>query len=204
MSTRSEPPQAADHSTPELVKQLADDSATLVRQEIELAKSEMSEKIDELKIGNPLVGSLKRPGMITSENLDSVKGEASARAKIMGAAAGLYGAGGAIALLGLGALTGALILVLDGVTPNWAAALLVGAIYLLIAYLLYRSGMERMRKAKPFLSPSTISRVKTSYEELAERRKARVVEALPVPEQTIETLKDDKEWLKSPKLSGRR
>jgi len=39
---------------------------------------------------------------------------------------------------------------------------------------------------------------------LAERRKARVVEALPVPEQTIETLKEDKEWLKSPKLSGRR
>ena len=61
-----------------------------------------------------------------------------------------------------------------------------------------------MRKATPFLSPSTMSRVKSSYEELAERRKARVVEALPVPEQTIETLKEDKEWLKSPKLSGRR
>ena len=202
MSTRSEPPQAADHSTPELVKQLADDSATLVRQEIELAKSEMSEKIDELK--SEIRWSLQEGRTITSENLDWVKREASARAKIMGAAAGLYGAGGAIALLGLGALTGALILVLDGVMPNWAAALLVGAIYLLIAYLLYRSGMERMRKATPFVSPSTISRVKTSYEELAERRKARVVEALPVPEQTIETLKEDKEWLKSPKLSGRR
>jgi hypothetical protein len=202
MSTRSEPPQAADHSTPELVKQLADDSATLVRHEIELAKSEMSEKIDELKA--ELRWSLQEGQTVTSENLDSVKGEASARAKIMGAAAGLYGAGGAIALLGLGALTGALILALDGVMPNWAAALLVGAVYFLIAYLLYRSGKERMRKATPFISPSTISRVKSSYEELAERRKTRVVEALPVPEQTIETLKEDKEWLKSPKLSGRR
>ena len=202
MSTRSEPPQAADHSTPELVKQLADDSATLVRQEIELAKSEMTEKIDELK--SELRWSLQEGRTVTSENLDSVKGEASARAKIMGAAAGLYGAGGAIALLGLGALTGALILGLDGVMPNWAAALLVGVVYLLIAYLLYRSGKERMRKATPFLSPSTISRVKSSYEELAERRKARVVAALPVPEQTIETLKEDKEWLKSPKLSGRK
>jgi hypothetical protein len=202
MSTRSEPPQAADHSTPELVKQLADDSATLVRHEIELAKSEMSEKIDELKA--ELRWSLQEGQTVTSENLDSVKGEASARARIMGAAAGLYGAGGAIALLGLGALTGALILALDGVMPNWAAALLVGAVYFLIAYLLYRSGKERMRKATPFISPSTISRVKSSYEELAERRKTRVVEALPVPEQTIETLKEDKEWLKSPKLSGRR
>ena len=202
MSTRSEPPQAADHSTPELVKQLADDSATLVRQEIELAKSEMGEKIDELKA--EVRWSLQEGRTVTSENLDSLKGEASARAKMMGAAAGLYGAGGAIALLGLGALSGALILALDGVMPNWAAALLVGAVYLLIAYLLYRSGKQRMRKATPFLSPSTISRVKSSYEELAERRKARVVEALPVPEQTIETLKEDKEWLKSPKLSGRR
>ncbi len=202
MSTRSEPPQAVDHSTPELVKQLADDSATLVRQEIELAKSEMSGKIDELKA--EVRWSLQEGRTVTSENLDSVKGEASARAKIMGAGAGLYGAGGAIALLGLGALTGALILALDGVMPNWAAAVVVGAVYLLIAYLLYRSGKERMRKATPFLSPSTISRVKSSYEELAERRKARVVEALPVPEQTIETLKEDKEWLKSPKLSGRR
>src|SRR5215207_3633357 len=202
MSTRSEPPQAADHSTPELVKQLADDSATLVRQEIELAKSEMSEKIDELK--SEVRWSLQEGRTVTSENLDSLKGEAGARAKIMGSAAGLYGAGGAIALLGLGALTGALILALDGVMPNWAAALLVGAVYLLIAYLLYRSGKQRMRKATPFLSPSTISRVRSSYEELAERRKARVVEALPIPEQTIETLKEDKEWLKNPKLSAKR
>jgi hypothetical protein len=202
MSTRSEPPQAADHSTPELVKQLADDSATLVRQEIELAKSEMSEKIDELKA--EVRWSLQEGRTVTSENLDSVKGEASAKTKVMGAAAGLYGAGGVIGLLALGSLTGALILALDGVMPNWAAALLVGAVYLLVAYLLYRSGKERMRKATPFLSPSTISRVKSSYEELAERRKTRVVEALPVPEQTIETLKEDKEWLKSPKLSGRR
>ena len=59
-----------------------------------------------------------------------------------------------------------------------------------------------MSKATP-LSPSTIDRVKSSYGELAERRKARVVEALPVPEQTIETLKEDKEWLKNPTLSGR-
>jgi hypothetical protein len=202
MSRRSEPPQAADHRTPELLKQLADDSARLVRQEIALAKSEMSEKIDELKA--ELRWSLQEGQTVTSENLDSVKREASAKAKIIGAAAGLYGAGAAIALLALGALTGALILALDGVMPNWAAALLVGAVYLLVAYVLYRSGNERMRKATPVLSPSTISHVKSSYEELAERRKARVVEALPVPEQTIETLKEDKEWLKSPKLSGRR
>lgn len=202
MQNRSEPPQPADHSTPELVKQLADDSATLVRHEIQLAKSEMSEKIDELKA--EIRWSLEEGRAVTSENLNAVKGEASTKAKIMGAAAGLYGAGGAIALLGLGALTGALILALDGVMPNWAAALLVGALYLLIAYLLYRSGKGRMSKATPLLSPSTIDRVKSSYGELAERRKARVVEALPVPEQTIETLKEDKEWLKNPTLSARR
>ena len=96
-----------------------------MRQEIQLAKSEMSEKIDELKA--EIRWSLEEGRAVTSENLNAVKGEASTKAKIMGAAAGLYGAGGAIALLGLGALTGALILALDGVMPNWAAALLVGA-----------------------------------------------------------------------------
>ena len=202
MSTRSEPPQAVDHSTPELMKQLADDSATLVRQEIELAKSEMSEKIDELKA--ELHWSLQEGQAVTSKHVNTVKGEASAKAKIMGAAAGLYGVGAAIALVALGALTGGLILALDGVMPNWAAALLVGAVYLLVAYLLYRSGKERMSKATPFLSPSTVSRVKSSYGELAERRKARLTDALPMPDQTIETLKEDKEWLKSQKLSAKR
>ena len=43
MQNRSEPPQAADHSTPELVKQLADDSATLVRHDSDAVLDELTE-----------------------------------------------------------------------------------------------------------------------------------------------------------------
>ena len=50
-----------------------------------------------------------------------------------GAGAGMWGAAGVIGLLGLGSLTAFLILALDGVMPNWLAALIVGIAYAAIA-----------------------------------------------------------------------
>jgi uncharacterized membrane protein YqjE len=123
----------------ELLKQLANETTTLVRQELELAKAEMREKAG--KAG---------PGV------------------------GMWGAAGVTAVAALGSLTAFLILALDGAMPNWLAALIVGLVYSAIAGVLYASGKKKVEEA-----------------------------GSPVPEQTIETLKEDVQWAKHPTTSAR-
>jgi uncharacterized membrane protein YqjE len=123
----------------ELLKQLAGETTTLVRQELELAKAEMREKAG--KAG---------PGF------------------------GMWGAAGVTGLLALGSLTAFLILALDGALPNWLAALIVGLAYAAIAGLLYLRGKQRVGEA-----------------------------GSPVPEQTIETIKEDVQWAKHPTTSAK-
>ena len=135
-------PQAADlreRPVAELLKQLANETTTLVRQELDLARAEMREKAGKA-----------------------------------GAGAGMWGAAGAAALLALGSLTTFLILALDGVMPNWLAALIVGIAYAAIAGLLYLRGKQRVEEA-----------------------------GSPVPEQTVETLKEDVQWAKHPTTSAK-
>ena len=124
----------------ELLKQLAAETTTLVRQELDLAKAEMKEK-----------GRKAGPGF------------------------GLIGASGAVALLAGGALTAFLILALDGIMPNWLAALIVTVVYAVVAGALYMRGKEKVDDA-----------------------------GSPVPRQTIETVKEDVEWAKHPTTSATR
>jgi hypothetical protein len=137
---KAQPQDLHDESIPALLKQLATEITTLVRQELDLAKAEMSEK-----------GRKAGPGF------------------------GLIGAAGGVALLAAGAVTTFLILALDGVMPNWLAALLVAAVYGLVAYVLYSRGKEKVDDA-----------------------------GSPAPRQTIESVKEDVEWAKHPTTSAKR
>ena len=141
MATSSGPETAdlRDRPVAELLKQLANETTTLVRQELDLAKAEMREKAGKA-----------------------------------GAGAGMWGAAGVTALLALGSLTAFLILALDGVMPNWLAALTVGIAYAAIAGVLYLRGKQRVEEA-----------------------------GSPVPEQTVETLKEDVQWAKHPTTSAK-
>lgn len=123
-----------DSSTGQLVKDLSQQASTLVRQEIQLAKTEMAEKAKHASLG--------------------------AAALVAAAVAGL---------LALGALTAFLVLALDGAMPNWTAALLVTLLWAVIGGALAVYGREKLRDV-----------------------------GTPVPEKTVETVKEDIEWLKHP------
>jgi hypothetical protein len=123
----------------DLVKQLAGQTSTLVRQEIDLAKAEMSQK-----------------------------------AGIAGQGAGLLGGAAVVGLLAAGALTACLILALSEVIPDWLAALIVALVMGAVAAVLAMQGRNRIRAATP-----------------------------PVPEQTVETVKEDVEWAKTRTSSAR-
>ncbi len=133
-------PAEADKSIPELLKELSQETTTLVRQELDLAKAELTDK-----------------------------------GKKAGLGAGLFGGAGVMGLLTAGALTAFLIALLDTFMVTWLAALIVTIVYGAIAAVLALRGKKEIQKAGP-----------------------------PVPEQTVETLKEDVEWAKTRTPSGSR
>ena len=129
-----------DRPVGELMGELAQQTSTLVRQELALARAELTEK-----------------------------------GRTAGVGVGLIGGGGGLALFAFGALTAAVILLLDKAMAAWLGALVVAVVYAAVAAVLALRGKERIEESTP-----------------------------PVPEQTVETLKEDVEWAKTQTRSDSR
>ena len=129
-----------ERSIGELFSKLSNETSTLIRQEMALARAELTEK-----------------------------------GKEAGKGAGLFGGAGAVGLLGAGALTAGIILLLDLAIAAWLAAIIVGLIYVAVAAVLGLKGRDRIQAATP-----------------------------PVPEQTVDTVKEDVEWAKTRAQSAKR
>jgi uncharacterized membrane protein YqjE len=142
-------------STTDLVRQFADETKTLVKQELELARAEAG------RVGEGVL-------TLARQELQLAKAEMSEKGRKAGAGLGLIGVAGGLALLAGGALTAFVILALDGVMPNWLAALLVGAAYAVAAAVLFFVGKRRVEEAGPL-----------------------------VPEQTVNSVKEDVQWAKT-------
>jgi MFS family permease len=132
--------QLQDQSVADLVKQLTEQTKTLARQEIELAKAELTEK-----------------------------------GKKAGLGAGMFGAAGLLGFFAFAVLTASIVLALATAVTAWLAALIVAAAYGAIAGALALTGKKELQEAAP-----------------------------PVPEQTVETVKEDVRWTKQRAQAGRR
>jgi uncharacterized membrane protein YqjE len=130
----------SDSSTADLLKRLSDQTVTLVRQELDLAKAELA-----------------------------VKG------KQAGLGAGMFGGAGVFGLYAVGALTACLILALGTAMAGWLAALVVAVVYGAIAGVLALTGKNKIQEGVP-----------------------------PVPERTVDSVKEDFEWAKHRAREGRR
>jgi hypothetical protein len=128
-----------ERSIGDLTKQLSSDISLLVRQELELARAEMTQK-----------------------------------GKRMGFGAGLFGAASLLAVGAFGALTAFLVLVLATALDAWLAALIVTLVYGAAAGLLALGGRRQVQAA-----------------------------GKPVPEQAVESVKEDVQWAKTQAKSGR-
>jgi uncharacterized membrane protein YqjE len=111
---------------------------------------------------------------LVHQELELAKAELTEKGKQAGKGAGMFGGAGAIGLAALGALTACFILALDTFLPAWLAALIVAVVYGIVAFVLVKQGQARIKEATP-----------------------------PVPEQTIETVKEDVEWAKTQMRSDR-
>src|SRR5512132_4558799 len=113
--------------------------------------------------------------LLVRQEIELAKAEMAQKGRTAAPGLGMFGGAGVVALCAAGALTAFLILVLSLFLPEWAAALIVGAALAAVAYVLVRQGKERVADA-----------------------------GTPVPEQTIETVKEDVEWAKTRASSARK
>jgi len=110
----------------------------------------------------------EQTSLLVRKEVDLAKAELTEKGKKAGVGAGMFGAGGILALFGLAVLTAALVAGLSEAMDTWLAALIVGVIYLAGAGIAALMGREKIREATPL-----------------------------APEQAIETTKEDVQWAKT-------
>lgn len=107
--------------------------------------------------------------------VELAKAELREKGKAAGLGAGMFGGAGALGLYALGALTACLILALATFLDAWLAALVVAAGYGAIAGILALTGKKKVEEGTP-----------------------------PLPEQAIESTKEDVQWTKQRAKAARR
>jgi MFS family permease len=112
---------------------------------------------------------------LVRQEIDLAKAEMTDRGKRAGKGVGMLAAGAVVALLAFGALTAGLIAALDLAMPTWLAALIITVVYGAIAAVLVQIGRKKVQEAAP-----------------------------PVPEETIESVKEDVQWAKTRTRSATR
>ena len=112
---------------------------------------------------------------LVKQEIELAKLELQEKGKKAGVGAGMFGGSAALGLYALGALTATIILALATFLPGWVAALIVTVVYGAIAGVLALRGKAQVKQATP-----------------------------PVPEQAVETTKEDARWVKTKAQSARR
>lgn len=108
------------------------------------------------------------------QEVDLAKAELGEKTKKVGAGAGMFGGAAVVGLLAAGALVAAAIAGLATALSVWLSALIVGVVLLLVAGLLALTGRKEVSQGTP-----------------------------PIPEEAIQSTKEDVEWLKTQARSAR-
>ncbi len=103
---------------------------------------------------------------LVRKEVQLAKAEMSQKASRVGKNVGFLVVGGVVAYTGLLALVAAVILVLGLVTPYWLSAAIVGLVIAAVGAILVVKGLNTLRQEDP------------------------------TPRETVETLQEDKEWLR--------
>jgi MFS family permease len=97
---------------------------------------------------------------LVRHEVELAKAELRVKGKRAGVGAGMFGGAGALGLYALGALTAAIIAGIAEALPVWASALIVAALYGAIAGILALRGKKKVQQATPPLPEETVQSVK--------------------------------------------
>jgi sugar phosphate permease len=132
-------------------------------------------ELRERPIGEVAQALTRDLSLLVRQEVELAKAEMAEKGRVAAPGLGMIGAAGVVGLMAAGALTACAVIVFAIFLPDWLSALLVGAVLAAAAYLLAIRGKERVEEA-----------------------------GSPMPEQTIETVKEDVEWAKTRAASARR
>jgi MFS family permease len=97
---------------------------------------------------------------LVRHEVELAKAELRVKGKRAGVGAGMFGGAGALGLYALGALTAAIIAGIAEALPVWASALIVAALYGAVAGILALRGKKKVQQATPPLPERTVQSVK--------------------------------------------
>lgn len=97
---------------------------------------------------------------LVRHEVELAKAELRVKGKRAGVGAGMFGGAGALGLYALGALTAAIIAGIAEALPVWASALIVAALYGAVAGILALRGKNKVQEATPPLPEETVQSVK--------------------------------------------
>jgi predicted lipid-binding transport protein (Tim44 family) len=110
---------------------------------------------------------------LVRRELDLAKAEMATKARRAAIGGGLIGAAAILALAMLGSFVAAAIMALDASLADWLSALIVGLVIAGVAAAMALAGLKSLRRATP-----------------------------PVPEHTVDSVKEDVAWVKTRAKSG--
>jgi uncharacterized membrane protein YqjE len=128
----------------------------------------------ERPIGELVKDLSSQTSTLVRQEIELARAELQQKGKLAGKGAGMLGGAAIAAVLALGALTAGLVALLDTAMATWVAALIVMALWAIVALVLAKAGQKSLQKATP-----------------------------PAP-QTVETVKEDIQWAKNPTGSVQR
>lgn len=131
-------------------------------------QTEHDERLAELPMAELLKRLSDQASLLVREEVALAKAELSEKGKRAGRGAGLFGGAAVLSLYGVGALVTAAIVALSLAIATWLAALIVAVVLFAIAGAVALAGKKQVEQATP-----------------------------PMPEQTVETVKEDVRWAKS-------
>jgi hypothetical protein len=111
---------------------------------------------------------------LVRQEIELAKAELTAKGRTAGAGAGMFGGAGLFGVFAFAALTTAIVAALATGMPVWLAALIVTVVYAAVAGALALAGRKKVGEASPAM-----------------------------PEQAIESTKEDVQWAKTRARSGR-
>lgn len=138
------------------------------------ATGQSREELHQESFGELLTGLASDMSTLVKQEVELAKVEVSAKAKQAGKGVGMLAGAGVAGLLVLMTLTALLVVALDAALELWLAILLVLLLWAVVAGVLALAGRSALRQAAP-----------------------------PVPEHTVDTVKEDVRWAKHPTQSAR-
>jgi MFS family permease len=112
---------------------------------------------------------------LVHQEMELAKAELAIKGKQVGMGAGMFGGAGVLGLYAAGALIAAIIAVLATAMATWLAALIVAVVLGVAAAVVALTAKKKVQQAMP-----------------------------PVPEDSVESVKEDVQWTKSRAQQGRR